>query len=72
MRQKTNTAKFPFLFGGAFIEAFLRSRIAFLHSNFPSFSEGLSLRLVVRGVLNESYGISLPFRGGAFIEATMQ
>ena len=42
---------FPFLFGGAFIEApnFMSPEKIF--PDFPSFSEGLSLRLSDRGTL---------------------
>ena len=53
---------FPFLFGGTFIEAFgaqIRdSRVYY----FPSFSEGLSLRLHARVTRATSGIISLPFR----------
>ena len=37
-------AKFPFLFGGAFIEVGGIEQLNRIISNFPSFSEGLSLR----------------------------
>ena len=61
---------FPFLFGGAFIEAYLNG--FFLDggcSNFPSFSEGLSLR--PSGEPTQPYQVKIfPFLfGGAFIEA---
>ena len=36
--------KFPFLFGGTFIEGRLRTRFFAAFADFPSFSEGLSLR----------------------------
>ena len=36
---------FPFLFGGTFIEALIKGFIRGLIGYFPSFSEGLSLRL---------------------------
>ena len=36
--------KFPFLFGGAFIEARKEARQRFERENFPSCWEGLSLR----------------------------
>ena len=42
-------AQFPFLFGGAFIEAYSHVRPSRLDRDFPSFSEGLSLRLVGGG-----------------------
>ena len=35
---------FPFLFGGTFIEAVSRRTSRLSSRNFPSFSEGLSLR----------------------------
>ena len=39
-------ATFPFLFGGTFIEAAINTAFPAVKSyNFPSFSEGLSLRL---------------------------
>ena len=41
------TSPFPFLFGGTFIEADIGGKYPeFGISNFPSFSEGLSLRRV--------------------------
>ena len=36
---------FPFLFGGTFIEAFWGGQHGCMRCHFPSFSEGLSLRL---------------------------
>ena len=48
-----DTPPFPFLFGGTFIEALFYSTCALESKNFPSFSEGLSLRRLlgwVRGV----------------------
>ena len=49
MRRKTEdeiraTTEFPFLFGRAFIEAEVSARVEGKRDNFPSFSEGLSLR----------------------------
>ena len=51
MRHKNNTTtrlnerKFPFLFGGTFIEAIFRAMLSVTgKGDFPSFSEGLSLR----------------------------
>ena len=38
-------AKFPFLFGGAFIEGEFAERALGRTLHFPSFSEGLSLRV---------------------------
>ncbi len=61
-------AKFPFLFGGAFIEVGGIEQLNRIISNFPSFSEGLSLR----GVGDDYYtfgSIQFPFLfGGTFIE----
>ena len=63
-----NSPTFPFLFGRAFIEALICRRGLDTRENFPSFSEGLSLRLVLAG-----FSIMLcifPFLfGRAFIEA---
>ena len=62
--------QFPFLFGGTFIEA----RIAPAGTgaggaNFPSFSEGLSLRPAAWFAVH-SGGVGFPFLfGGTFIEA---
>ena len=39
-----NLPVFPFLFGGTFIEAELAETGQVQHQDFPSFSEGLSLR----------------------------
>ena len=59
---------FPFLFGGTFIEGSYRcSKMKRVSGNFPSFSEGLSLR---DGGLPQYYrGGGFPFLfGGTFIE----
>ena len=56
---------FPFLFGGTFIEGASAETWSVASSlNFPSFSEGLSLRGGLNGapVLGLCIGISLPFR----------
>ena len=60
---------FPFLFGGAFIEARrLHHHPAQAH-DFPSFSEGLSLRQVKNDFVDPIKN-AFPFLfGGAFIEA---
>ena len=42
---QAETHKFPFLFGGTFIEALYLTRRSLRDLHFPSFSEGLSLRL---------------------------
>ena len=57
------TSKFPFLFGGTFIEGLRRITVDANVENFPSFSEGLSLR-GFRQCDKEFCiaGISLPFR----------
>ena len=61
--------KFPFLFGGAFIEAFGTIIEAVQTYNFPSFSEGLSLRPISTSPrVQTSAGFPFLF-GGAFIEA---
>ena len=45
-------SKFPFLFGGTFIEGNEEEAAATLRLHFPSFSEGLSLRDgIMQGVL---------------------
>ena len=38
-------SSFPFLFGGTFIEGIRVSTFTATRTNFPSFSEGLSLRV---------------------------
>ena len=61
---------FPFLFGGAFIEATDSPRASSSYSNFPSFWEGLSLRRGKQaGDINPPPLFPFLF-GGAFIEAT--
>ena len=42
--------QFPFLFGGTFIEGVVIHSVEFLFRDFPSFSEGLSLRAKFAGV----------------------
>ena len=54
--------KFPFLFGGTFIEGGKIIADAVNIINFPSFSEGLSLRVVLEFGVDERKEISLPFR----------
>ena len=63
------SSQFPFLFGGAFIEGLWDPRKQIGDSNFPSFSEGLSLRglLATRGGCVGFCGFPFLF-GGAFIE----
>ena len=49
-QQMLQQIRFPFLFGGTFIEGFAQYDFSiFQNSNFPSFSEGLSLRVTKRG-----------------------
>ena len=59
-----SAAGFPFLFGGTFIEglgcAGVAAEVDFC--NFPSFSEGLSLRGEALRGRTGGGGISLPFR----------
>ena len=61
--------EFPFLFGGTFIEGISRGIIFTRQKeNFPSFSEGLSLR-VRRRFIRRTTMILFPFLfGGTFIE----
>ena len=61
--------KFPFLFGGTFIEAAFKSADEEWADYFPSFSEGLSLRHHYE-VPACRRRITFPFLfGGTFIEA---
>ena len=57
-------ALFPFLFGGAFIEGSLIERLRSNGQDFPSFSEGLSLRDQKAKEQGRDFQISLPFRRG--------
>ena len=60
--------RFPFLFGGTFIEENKTSASAVLQAYFPSFSEGLSLR-TCQYSLPCSRQSAFPFLfGGTFIE----
>ena len=62
--------KFPFLFGGTFIEAKKTPGAAAHRGHFPSFSEGLSLRLAHHPPAEAPFS-AFPFLfGGTFIEAT--
>ena len=45
MRELIKDATFPFLFGGTFIEGRLPAPVTRRLQDFPSFSEGLSLRV---------------------------
>ena len=69
-RRRRCARGFPFLFGGAFIEACAwMTRPALSGRDFPSFSEGLSLRHVEQK-RKSSQDSQFPFLfGGAFIEA---
>ena len=63
--------EFPFLFGGTFIEAREDGSFTLMALDFPSFSEGLSLR---RCDLAKASGHSFRFPflfGGTFIEARL-
>ena len=54
---------FPFLFGGTFIEAAGKDSVELRSADFPSFSEGLSLRPVLQDEAGQwMVTISLPFR----------
>ena len=58
-----SSGEFPFLFGGTFIEANVETEESFsITGNFPSFSEGLSLRHGAGTAAWCSRCISLPFR----------
>ena len=60
--------KFPFLFGGTFIEGRVTGAPLVLMWDFPSFSEGLSLRACRRGhALGRNSTFPFLF-GGTFIE----
>ena len=63
---------FPFLFGGTFIEALtLWVWVVTLARNFPSFSEGLSLRPPTKED-EPFFFTTFPFLfGGTFIEASI-
>ena len=74
LRRKTATGgdwslyKFPFLFGGTFIEAWRGRVLRRLLRHFPSFSEGLSLRR--NECQHRGKSPAFPFLfGGTFIEA---
>ena len=59
---------FPFLFGGTFIEGKAAKQVPGLEDHFPSFSEGLSLR-VSSATPCEPTTLVFPFLfGGTFIE----
>ena len=62
--------EFPFLFGGTFIEAYVYADDSgLLTKDFPSFSEGLSLRRLTARVRVKLF-LAFPFLfGGTFIEA---
>ena len=53
---------FPFLFGGTFIEGTASHNEPSKTWDFPSFSEGLSLRAMSALAILRSAAISLPFR----------
>ena len=60
--------KFPFLFGGTFIEGIFLDETNPWIENFPSFSEGLSLR-AYSPHRNRTLRFTFPFLfGGTFIE----
>ena len=55
---------FPFLFGGAFIEALQADPSRYRGLHFPSFLEGLSLRRRCEEAVQGEGKISLPFGKG--------
>ena len=62
---------FPFLFGGTFIEGPNANSLSkILHRNFPSFSEGLSLREPLLSAPTHIHRFPFLF-GGTFIEGTL-
>ena len=63
MAESAQIGAFPFLFGGTFIEG-RSSGLGFSASRyyFPSFSEGLSLRVILGRIMAFFAVISLPFR----------
>ena len=67
--RQTQQLQFPFLFGGTFIEGRAGKTYGDMARDFPSFSEGLSLRGTTRtGALCSTLG-KFPFLfGGTFIE----
>ena len=69
-QQGTGSRKFPFLFGGTFIEGVRSALPSRALSDFPSFSEGLSLRGDV-SVSSRDHRNGFPFLfGGTFIEGS--
>ena len=61
--QAVHLITFPFLFGGTFIEAAGKDSVELRSADFPSFSEGLSLRPVLQDEAGQwMVTISLPFR----------
>ncbi len=61
--EKLFNSEFPFLFGGTFIEGIEWGFITQSGRwDFPSFSEGLSLRANHYGTTKAGLNISLPFR----------
>ena len=61
--------RFPFLFGGTFIEAAGGMFLLLRRGDFPSFSEGLSLRPLPSSRPGGPPGFPFLF-GGTFIEGT--
>ena len=73
--QRRNISEFPFLFGGTFIEGFVGITEERFTIDFPSFSEGLSLRAPVHEILQPahhfpSFSEGLSLRDGGPIDVT--
>ena len=64
MSSSIPSSQFPFLFGRAFIEAVSSCWHLMRHTDFPSFSGGLSLRLVVSVSGTLGWGDFPSFSGG--------
>ena len=62
--------RFPFLFGGTFIEGVIETLNTTGKADFPSFSEGLSLRAVLTAEEVPIGGFPFLF-GGTFIEGSV-
>ena len=64
----TPVVRFPFLFGGTFIEGAYKWSSSNASMYFPSFSEGLSLRETFSGAISAACLIFPFLFGGTFIE----
>ena len=68
-RADVEVSEFPFLFGGTFIEGRGVKRNVSALEHFPSFSEGLSLRVLVPSQPKQATEFPFLF-GGTFIEGS--